>query len=113
MKTPNILLLHTDQQRFDTIRALGADHVDTPNLDRLAGIGTSFTQAYSSNPVCMPARHDLISGKGRAGQQRCGQTNCGQFPTESKALRIHRGAPVMRFMVCSGVKLNAPAAPAV
>ena len=32
---PNILLLHTDQQRFNTIAALGASHVITPNLDRL------------------------------------------------------------------------------
>ncbi|NOY81314.1 MAG: sulfatase-like hydrolase/transferase [Kiritimatiellaeota bacterium] len=59
---PNILLLHTDQQRFDTIAALGASHMHTPNLDRLAGMGVHFTHAYSSNPVCQPARHDLITG---------------------------------------------------
>ena len=59
---PNILLLHTDQQRFDTIAALGASHVRTPNLDRLVQRGTSFTRAYSSSPVCQPARHDLITG---------------------------------------------------
>ena len=35
MKGPNILLLHTDQQRFNTIAALGAGHMTTPNLDRL------------------------------------------------------------------------------
>jgi len=59
---PNILLLHTDQQRFDTIAALGAGHLHTPGLDRLAAGGTAFLRAYSSNPVCMPARHDLITG---------------------------------------------------
>lgn len=59
---PNILLLHTDQQRFDTIAAQGASHVRTPNLDRLVRQGTSFTKAYSSCPVCQPARHDLITG---------------------------------------------------
>ncbi|MBT3374165.1 MAG: sulfatase-like hydrolase/transferase [Lentisphaerae bacterium] len=59
---PNILLLHTDQQRFDTIAALGASHMHTPNLDRLVNMGCSFRRAYSSNPVCMPARHDLITG---------------------------------------------------
>ena len=59
---PNILLLHTDQQRFDTIAALGFQHMMTPNLDRLVREGTAFTRAYSSNPVCMPARHDLITG---------------------------------------------------
>ena len=62
MKRPNILLLHTDQQRFDTIYALGASYMHTPNLDRLVQMGMTFTSAYSSNPVCMPARHDLITG---------------------------------------------------
>ncbi len=62
MPKPNILVLHTDQQRFDTIAALGASHLRTPNLDRLAARGTAFTRAYSANPVCMPARHDLITG---------------------------------------------------
>ena len=62
MPQPNILILHTDQQRFDTINALGHTHVDTPNIDRLVARGTSFTRAYSSNPVCMAARHDLLTG---------------------------------------------------
>lgn len=62
VERPNILLLHTDQQRFDTIAALGAGHVTTPNIDRLVRSGTSFTRAYSSSPVCQPARHDLITG---------------------------------------------------
>ncbi|MBT3605230.1 MAG: sulfatase-like hydrolase/transferase, partial [Candidatus Latescibacteria bacterium] len=62
MSQPNILILHTDQQRFDTINALGHTHVDTPNMDRLAKHGTAFTRAFSSNPVCMAARHDLLTG---------------------------------------------------
>ncbi len=61
-KRPNILLLHTDQQRFDTLAALGASHIHTPNLDRLVRMGVHFTRAYSSNPVCQPARHDLLTG---------------------------------------------------
>ena len=62
MSQPNILLLHTDQQRFDTIAALGASHMHTPNMDRLVERGTTFTRAYASNPVCMAARHDLLTG---------------------------------------------------
>ena len=62
MKRPNILLLHTDQQRFNTIAALGAGHVKTPNLDRLVQRGLTFPRAYSSSPLCMPARHDLLTG---------------------------------------------------
>lgn len=43
---PNILLLFTDDQRFDTIGALGYRDVATPNIDRLVHRGTAFTNAY-------------------------------------------------------------------
>ena len=63
-KPSNILLITTDQQRFDTIAAAGYDHMITPNLDKLATMGTLFTRAYSPNPVCIPARHNLLCGVG-------------------------------------------------
>jgi len=62
MKQTNILLILADQQRYDTIAAAGFGYMDTPNLDRLAAAGTIFTHACSTNPVCMPARHDLLTG---------------------------------------------------
>ena len=61
-KRPNILLLFTDQQRYDTIAACGYPYMKTPNLDRLAKEGCIFNNAYSPNPVCIPARHNLITG---------------------------------------------------
>ncbi len=62
MQRPNILLLFPDQQRHDTIHANGADFMKTPNLDRLVEEGCIFRNAYSPNPVCMPARHYLLTG---------------------------------------------------
>lgn len=62
MSRPNILLITTDQQRFDTIQAAGYPYMITPNLDRLAAEGCLFENAYSPNPVCLPARHNLITG---------------------------------------------------
>ncbi len=59
---PNILFVMTDQQRFDTIAALGASPACTPNLDRLVRRGVACTNAYSSCPVCVPARYSLMSG---------------------------------------------------
>lgn len=59
---PNILLITTDQQRYDTICALGYPHMYTPNLDRLVQEGCSFRNAYSPNPVCMAARHNILTG---------------------------------------------------
>ena len=64
---PNILFLFTDDQRFDTIRALGNEDIITPNLDRLVEEGTTFTQASimggTSGAVCMPSRAMLMTGK--------------------------------------------------
>ncbi|WP_165358757.1 sulfatase family protein [Haloactinopolyspora alba] len=59
---PNILFVMTDQQRFDTIRALSNSPVETPNLDRLVERGVSFTNGYSTCPVCVPARYTIRSG---------------------------------------------------
>lgn len=64
---PNVLILFTDQQRYDTINAAGYPHMITPNLDNLAAEGCLYRNAHSTNPVCIPARHDLLTGlPGRA-----------------------------------------------
>ena len=52
----------TDQQRFDTIAALGNSHIYTPNLDRLVRRGTSFSNAYATCPVCVAARYTIRTG---------------------------------------------------
>lgn len=59
---PNIVFVITDQQRFDTIGALGYSHVRTPNLDRLVAEGTAFTNTYVTSPSCAPSRASLFSG---------------------------------------------------
>lgn len=59
---PNILFVMTDQQRFDTIAALGHQPAVTPNLDRLVARGVALTNAYSTCPVCVPARYGLMTG---------------------------------------------------
>jgi arylsulfatase A-like enzyme len=59
---PNILLLMTDQQRFDTIAAAGHPHMITPNLDRLVREGCIFQHAYTPNPICVPARYHALTG---------------------------------------------------
>lgn len=64
---PNILILFTDDQRFDTIAALGNDAIHTPHMDRLVARGTTFRRAYimggSSGAVCMPSRAMLMTGR--------------------------------------------------
>lgn len=66
-KQPNIVFIFADDQCFDTIAALGNEEVETPNLDRLAKRGTTFTHAYNmgswSGAVCVASRMMLNSGR--------------------------------------------------
>jgi arylsulfatase len=59
---PNFVFVITDQQRFDTIAALGHEHAITPHLDRLVDRGTAFTRTYVTAPSCAPSRASLFTG---------------------------------------------------
>ena len=67
MAQPNVLVFFTDDQRFDTIHALGNDAIQTPNIDRLVARGTTFTQAHipcgTHGAICMPSRAMLHTGR--------------------------------------------------
>lgn len=58
----NILLLVSDDQRPDTVAALGNKHIRTPVLDRLVREGTAFTRAVCANPICTPSRAEIFTG---------------------------------------------------
>ncbi len=62
MTQPNILLIHSDQHRFDALGCNGHSVVQTPNLDRLAAEGVNYTNAFTPTPICTPARGSLITG---------------------------------------------------
>ncbi|SDD27830.1 sulfatase-like hydrolase/transferase [Auraticoccus monumenti] len=61
--TPNILLICTDQQRYEALGAYGSPHVSTPNLDRLAGQGVLFENCYVQSTVCAPSRATLMTSR--------------------------------------------------
>lgn len=60
-KRPNILLITSDQQHWDTL-GVSNPRIRTPALDRLATEGTRFTRAYCNNPLCTPSRSTIITG---------------------------------------------------
>jgi arylsulfatase A-like enzyme len=64
---PNILFILSDDQRWDTIHALGNDEIRTPNLDHLVEQGFNFSNVYcmgSMSPaVCLPSRTMLLTGR--------------------------------------------------
>lgn len=62
-RPPNVVLIVTDQQRWDTLRCYGRENAETPNLDWLAATGTIFDAAYTATPSCIPARASLMTGQ--------------------------------------------------
>lgn len=62
-KKPNVLLITTDQQRKDTLGVFGSKIAKTPNIDALAKDGTAFNKAFAQNPVCVPSRACIQTGR--------------------------------------------------
>ncbi len=72
---PNILWICTDQQRYDTIHALGNEHIATPNIDRLVAEGTAFNHAFCQSPICTPSRASFLTGMYPSSVHGCSNGN--------------------------------------
>ncbi len=62
VRRKNLLIFLTDQHRWDSFGA-NAGLVKTPNLDAIANEGVRFTNAYTCNPLCSPARGSILTGQ--------------------------------------------------
>ncbi len=62
-KRPNFLFIITDQHRADHLGCYGNNIVRTPNIDGLASKGTRFDRFYVANPICMPNRASIMTGR--------------------------------------------------
>ncbi|MCS7024658.1 MAG: sulfatase-like hydrolase/transferase [Bryobacteraceae bacterium] len=86
-RQPDVLLINTDDQRWDTIRALGNPQIRTPNLDRLAARSAVFENHYCQGSmmpaVCLPSRTQLMTGRSvfRAPEPK---DHSGQYPLLAK-----------------------------
>jgi arylsulfatase A-like enzyme len=63
MRRPNILLIYTDQLRWDALGANDNPDVKTPHLDKVAADGLNFTHYFVQHPLCMPSRVSFLSGR--------------------------------------------------
>ena len=96
-RKPNILFILTDDQRQDTISALGNPHIRTPHLDTLVRSGTVFRNAYCmggfSPAVCLPSR--MMIQRGRAWfsvrRQPPGYPNVAQSLSQAGYVTFHLG----------------------
>jgi arylsulfatase A-like enzyme len=63
-RRPNIVLIMTDQQFADAMSCvMGHEYINTPNMDSLAAGGMRFTRAYCANPLCVPSRTSIFTGR--------------------------------------------------
>ncbi|NLX06407.1 MAG: sulfatase-like hydrolase/transferase [Phycisphaerae bacterium] len=85
---PNVLVVMCDQLRADVLGCYGHPIVRTPNIDRLAETGVTFTNAYSQTPVCVPARQNLLTGRHSHQLDLLGNANepIGRFPMLAELL---------------------------
>ena len=59
---PNVILLIGDDQGYPYFGFMGANYVQTPNMDKLASSGTLFTEGYVSDNHCRPSLQTLLTG---------------------------------------------------
>ena len=61
-RRPNVLVIHTDQHRWDCLGVTGNPDVQTPHVDALASEGVTYTNSFCCFPVCTPSRYSLLNG---------------------------------------------------
>ena len=90
-KRPNVLWICTDQQRYDTICALGNRHINTPCIDAFVAKGVSFTHAFAQSPVCTPSRAAFMTGR-YPRTTKCRQNGQALPPNEKLVSRLFADA---------------------
>jgi arylsulfatase A-like enzyme len=89
---PNILLIMSDQQFADALScAMGDRFISTPNIDSIASGGMRFTRAYCSNPLCVPSRTSIFTGRyphehGKQINATSPRLDTGEFPNMGMVL---------------------------
>ncbi|MFW6060891.1 MAG: sulfatase, partial [Phycisphaeraceae bacterium] len=63
MSAPNVLLIITDQQAASAMSCAGNTDLRTPAMDRIAARGMRFDRAYCTQPLCVPSRASLVTGR--------------------------------------------------
>src|SRR3954471_12132202 len=61
-KRPNVLLIITDDQRWNAMSCAGHPYLKTPNIDRVAREGVHFKNAFCTTSLCSPSRASILSG---------------------------------------------------
>src|SRR5690606_35113902 len=82
LESPNIIFILSDDQAWTDYSFMGHPHINTPNIDELAGESLTFTRGYTTAPVCSPSLASIITGL--YPHQNGITGNDPQFPYEGK-----------------------------
>ena len=75
VERPNIIFILADDMGYGDLACYGNQYIQTPNIDRLARTGTSFTQAYAGSGISSPSRCSLMTGR-HSGNTRIRDNQC-------------------------------------
>ncbi|WP_372774757.1 sulfatase [Mangrovibacterium sp.] len=89
---PNLVIIFTDDQGYGDLSCFGAEHVFTPNIDKMAEEGARLTSFYVAAPLCTPSRAALMTG--------CYPRRVSMEPPSSLAVELPNIPPGKRFPVC-------------
>ncbi|MEM7809244.1 MAG: sulfatase-like hydrolase/transferase [Planctomycetota bacterium] len=99
---PNILLLMSDEHRYDVAGFAGNDVIRTPFLDKLSATGVTFDNAYTPSPICIPCRQSMAVGQR---PRTCGVERYGQdLPPNSMTFARRLGQ--FGYETCCAGKLH-------
>ncbi|MGQ1786118.1 sulfatase family protein [Saccharicrinis sp. GN24d3] len=91
-KSPNLVIIFTDDQGYGDLSCFGGAHVYTPNIDKMAEEGAMLTSFYVAAPVCTPSRAALMTG--------CYPRRVSMEPPSGLAVELPNVPPGKRFPVC-------------
>ena len=101
-RRPNILFVMADQLAPQVLPAYGHARAQTPNLDRLAGGGVLFENAYCNFPLCAPARFSMLSG--RLPSRIAAFDNAAEFPASVPT--FHHYLRLLGYRTCLAGKMH-------
>ena len=86
---PNVLLVITDQQTDEAMSCAGNPHISTPAMDRIAARGVRFTRSYVTQPLCLPCRSSIQTGRypHEIGASTNGVEMNGEYPMLGKLMQ--------------------------
>ncbi len=105
-KKPNIIFFMVDDMGWMDSDVYGSEYYETPNMQRLAKMGVTFTNAYAANPLCSPTRASILTGRYPARYNLT--TPAGHLPPNPDVKLMPEKGPAWQKVACPGERHYLP-----